>query len=225
MKSPSLPLLLSFNGGYVDTLGFLALSGLFTAHVTGNFVTFGATVALGTAGALPKLLALPVFCVVVFLSRLAGICLQRRNLPVVRPLLFVKFLLLAAVGAYALYHGTFVASESLVMLVVGMTLVSAMAIQNAVHRAHFPKAPPSTLMTGTTTQIMLDLADLLVGVKGEQTTAAAARIKRMIVAVIAFAVGCGLGALGFIVAPAAAFVVPAVTAALGLFLNPAGSEG
>lgn len=224
MKFPSLPLLLSFNGGYVDTLGFLALSGLFTAHVTGNFVTFGATVALGTAGALPKLLALPVFCVIVFLSRLAGICLQRRNLPVVRPLLFVKFLLLAAVAAYALYHGPFVASESLVMLVVGMTLVSAMAIQNAVHRAHFPKAPPSTLMTGTTTQIMLDLADLLVGVKGEQTTAAAARIKRMIVAVIAFAVGCGLGALGFIVAPAAAFVVPAVTAALGLFLNPAASE-
>jgi uncharacterized membrane protein YoaK (UPF0700 family) len=225
MKLPSLPLFLSFNGGYVDTLGFLALSGLFTAHVTGNFVTFGATVALGTAGALPKLLALPVFCVVVFLTRLAGRCLQRRNRPVVWPLLFVKFLLLASVAIYVLYHGPFAANESLVMLVVGMTLVSAMAIQNAVHRAHLPKAPPSTLMTGTTTQIMLDLADILAGERSEQIASASARIKRMIVVVLTFAAGCSLGAVAFIAAPAGAFVVPAVVAAVGLFLNPEGSEG
>ncbi|WP_245306738.1 MULTISPECIES: DUF1275 family protein [unclassified Rhizobium] len=78
-------------------------------------------------------------------------------------------LLLAAVAVYALYHCPFDASESLVTLIVGMTLVSAMAIQNAVLGAHFPEAPPATLMTGTTTQIMLDLADLLAGAKGEQS--------------------------------------------------------
>src|SRR3974390_308096 len=60
---PSLPLLLSLNGGYVDTAGFLALHGLFTTHVTGNFVTLGAALVQGSSGAVAKLLALPVFWV------------------------------------------------------------------------------------------------------------------------------------------------------------------
>ena len=42
--------LLSFNAGLVDTAGFLGLQGLFTAHVTGNFVTLGAALALGHHG-------------------------------------------------------------------------------------------------------------------------------------------------------------------------------
>ncbi len=71
--------MLSFNAGYVDTAGFLALQGLFTAHVTGNFVTFGAAVALGTTGAVAKLLALPVFCVVVIGTRYLAYRLERRR--------------------------------------------------------------------------------------------------------------------------------------------------
>jgi len=47
---PSLPVLLSVNGGYVDAAGYLALHGLFTTHVTGNFVTLGAALVLGTSG-------------------------------------------------------------------------------------------------------------------------------------------------------------------------------
>jgi uncharacterized membrane protein YoaK (UPF0700 family) len=44
----SVAALLSFNGGFVDTVGFLGLSGLFVAHVTGNFVTLGAALVLGS---------------------------------------------------------------------------------------------------------------------------------------------------------------------------------
>jgi DNA-binding transcriptional LysR family regulator len=64
---PPLPLLLSLNAGFVDAAGFLALQGLFTAHVTGNFVTLGASLVFGTTGAVAKLLALPVFCLVVIM--------------------------------------------------------------------------------------------------------------------------------------------------------------
>ena len=62
-----LPTILSVNAGYVDTAGFLALQGLFSAHVTGNFVTLGAALVQGSSGIIAKLLALPVFCLVVML--------------------------------------------------------------------------------------------------------------------------------------------------------------
>src|SRR5258706_12460265 len=65
----TLPLLLSFTAGYVDTASYLALQGLFTAHVTGNFVTLGASLALGTSGGGAKLLALPTFFAVVSAAR------------------------------------------------------------------------------------------------------------------------------------------------------------
>jgi uncharacterized membrane protein YoaK (UPF0700 family) len=94
-----LPLLLSTQGGYVDTAGFLALQGLFTAHVTGNFVTLGASLVLGTSGAVAKLLALPIFCAVVVVTRLVSYGLPRRGLPILRSMLTLKVALLT-LGAF-----------------------------------------------------------------------------------------------------------------------------
>jgi uncharacterized membrane protein YoaK (UPF0700 family) len=68
--------LLSFNGGFIDTAGFLGLQGLFTAHVTGNFVTLGAALVLGSHGIIGKILALPEFILVIALARLAGAALR-----------------------------------------------------------------------------------------------------------------------------------------------------
>jgi uncharacterized membrane protein YoaK (UPF0700 family) len=82
-----IPLLLSFNGGFVDTAGFLGLQGLFTSHVTGSFVTLGATLLMGTHGVLAKILALPEFAIVVALARLADSALRRRGAPALRVLL------------------------------------------------------------------------------------------------------------------------------------------
>jgi Protein of unknown function (DUF1275) len=68
---PCVPRLPSLNAGYVDTSGFVALQRLFTAHVTGHFVTLGASLVQGSSGVVAKLLALPVCCAAIVLARLA----------------------------------------------------------------------------------------------------------------------------------------------------------
>lgn len=218
MKFP-LALILSFVGGYVDTVGFLALQGLFTAHVTGNFVTFGAALVHGASGAWAKLLALPVFCLAVILTRLASHRLERGGHPVLRVLLSVQFLALSFGATLAIAYGPFLDGDRWQALVTGMVLVVAMAVQNAAHRAHLPDAPPSTLMTGTTTQIMLDLADLLLGLPPGHP--ARARIRRMSVAVATFAFGCALAALLFYLVGAAALLLAPVCILAGALGNDA----
>jgi len=216
---PALPVVMSALAGYVDTAGFLALQGLFTAHVTGNFVTLGATLVLGTTGAISKLMALPTFCVAIIAARLVASELRARGRAPLRLLLTVKLGLLTVGGALAIWLGPFHNGDSWQALLTGMTLVTAMAIQNAVHRVHLGAAPPSTLMTGNTTQIMLDLADLWRGETADRAIMTA-RLRKMGLAVGAFALGCAGAALLYSQVSVWCFVVPPVLAAISLALSP-----
>ena len=220
MKIPLSPAL-SFNAGYIDTAGFLDLSGLFTAHVTGNFVTFGAAVAQGTGGALAKLLVLPVFCAVIIITRIIALPLQRDGRPVMQIMMGVKFLLLATAAAVAVGAGPTDDPDSWRGLTVGLTLAAAMAIQNAIHRIHMSSEPPTTLMTGTTTQIMIDIADLISGNAGENRPVLIVRLKRLSANVISFAIGCGLAAAAWKESGNWCFVLPPILALVTPFLSPA----
>lgn len=222
---PSLPIVLAFNGGYVDTAGFLALQGLFTAHVTGNFVTFGAAMTQGATGAGAKLLALPVFCAAVVLSRLFSFVLVKRGLPVLPIMLGIQLALLALGAAMAITLSPFPKGDSWPLLATGMTLVCAMAIQNAAHRVHLASAPPTTLMTGTTTQIMLDVADLIRGQPAEAARALRTRLKRLSTSVAAFAIGCGLGALALALVGDWCFLLAPVVGLVALFTPEARQSG
>ena len=217
-----LPLLLSLTAGYVDTAGFLALQGLFTAHVTGNFVTLGASLALGTSGTVAKLLALPVFCIVVIASRWFGTLLSHRSAHPFVPLLVIKVLLLVAGAGLAIHFGPFHDGDSWQAILTGMVLVAAMAIQNAVHRVHLGSSPPSTLMTGTTTQVMLDIADKIYPREG--TEAPPARLVQMSTNVVVFAIGCGVAALLFMRLGVWCFVVPPILAVMSLSIRLAESS-
>jgi uncharacterized membrane protein YoaK (UPF0700 family) len=212
---PNLPTVLSFNGGYVDTAGFLALQGLFTAHVTGNFVTLGAAIAHGSSG-IAKLLALPVFCVTVLIVRYAMLLTPTSAKRSLLTMLVAKFLLLTAGAACAIHFGSFSNPDSWQLILTGMLLIIAMAVQNAAHRIHLGSAPPSTLMTGTTTQIMIDLANMLHGTSKEAPGVVRTRLQRLVIAMIAFALGCGFAALFYIYFSMWCFVVPPLLALIGI---------
>jgi uncharacterized membrane protein YoaK (UPF0700 family) len=55
MNSSVMTRLLSLNAGFVDTVDFLGLQGLFAAHVTGNFVTLAAAFVYGSHGTIGKI--------------------------------------------------------------------------------------------------------------------------------------------------------------------------
>lgn len=221
---PSLPILLSVNGGFVDAAGYLALHGLFTTHVTGNFVTLGASWVLGTSGALAKLLALPLFCLVVFAVRLLSGVLIAKRLPALRTILGLKLALLAAGAVLALVYGPFDDGDRAAAVMTGMMLVAAMAIQNALHRIHMGALPPTTIMTGNTIQVMFDLADLARGASTEMRATIRLRLSRMSSSIAGFAAGCAAAALIYATQGMWCFAVPPLLAACSLWLGESAPE-
>lgn len=199
--------LMSFNAGYVDTAGFLALNGLFTAHVTGNFVTLGATLAEGTTGVIAKLIALPVFCLGVMIVPIVAGLLRNITSSVVSTLMIIKIILLTIAAYVGGVYGPFQDMDSLLALMTGMFLVLAMGLQNALHRLYFSKTPPTTMITGTTTQIVLDITTFLshptIGVQQEIIS----RLKTYFPALITFILGCACAAAVFLLVNTWCFVI------------------
>lgn len=195
MKKPGVAGLLSFNGGFVDTAGFLGLQGLFTSHVTGNFVTLGAALVFGTHGVIAKLIALPEFALVVAVARLIGTILRQKGIHALRVLLVAKVMFLVAFFTLGVTLGPFPDSDVPVALLTGFAGIAAMAIQNAVQRVHFSSIPPTTIMTGNTTQAVLDAVDLLLPEPGNDVAAVRARFVRTFRGIIWFAGGCAAAAI------------------------------
>ncbi len=219
MKSSQLAALLGFNGGFVDTAGFLGLDGLFVAHVTGNLVTLGAALVFGTHGIVSKLAALPEFVIVIVLAHLAGGALARRGWPALRILLGAKVVFLLAFFGLAVALGPFPDSDVPAALLTGFAGVAAMAVQNAVQRSHLASLPPTNIMTGNTTQVALDVADLLRGVEPAQAAIIRGRLARTGRAILCFTAGSAAAALLYAFVGFWCLAVPVVVGAASAVLR------
>jgi hypothetical protein len=79
--------------------------------------------------------ALPEFVVAVAGARLVGVILTARGMPTLTILLAVEALFLAA---FLALYGPFPNSDVLPALAAGFAGITAMALQNAMQRLHFP---------------------------------------------------------------------------------------
>ena len=153
-----LPAVLGMIAGAVDVTGFLALGGLFTAHITGNIVILAAHYVTGSFGEIAPLLSAPVFVVV-----LGGITVMFIRKPVLftrRALLVIQALLLASFLGFGTWFGPFADPNSSMAVFVGMLGVAAMATQNAVVRLALPGHPTTAVMSTNAAQLAVDVAML-----------------------------------------------------------------
>jgi uncharacterized membrane protein YoaK (UPF0700 family) len=196
--------------GYVDTLGFVALFGLFTAHVTGNFVLIGAEVAGFGQGVLMKLLAFPSF--------IAGVALSSAMMKTVRPegpargarlLYCMQAVLLLGFCLAGVGVSPVVSVDTAPVIVCGMLGAAAMGVQNAHSRLISRPGVPNTVMTGNVTQAVLDAVDLVSpGVTAQTKAAARARFGKTLQAVLCFGAGAIAGAVAYKHAAFRALLLP-----------------
>jgi uncharacterized membrane protein YoaK (UPF0700 family) len=210
--------LLAFTAGFVDTTGFIALFGLFTAHVTGNFVLIGAAIAGSHAGILGKLLALPMFVLAVAATRWFVLGREARGHDATRPVLAAQTVFLALFLAAGAAAPPFWSGDAPLAILAGMLGVTAMAIQNAAARTVFASLAPTTVMTGNVTQVVIDLVDM--AALRTDTGHARGRLRKMLPAVVAFAFGALAGALGYVLVGFWCLLAPIVATAVVMAAPP-----
>jgi uncharacterized membrane protein YoaK (UPF0700 family) len=188
-----LPPVLSVIAGMVDLTGFFTLGHIFTAHITGNLVVAAADAVHGGPFNLAQALAIPVFMLALAVVWLIAELSHRRGPGLARLLLFVQFLLLAAVLIFSVITKPSTSQHALMAGVVVMIAVSAMACQYALLRLAIPGAISTAVMTGNLTNTVLSLMDLLSN-RHPLLPVDADRLRRSVHLLLGFLLGCVVGA-------------------------------
>ena len=202
---------LSWTAGFVDTAAFIALFGLFTAHVTGNIALAGSSFVSSDEGStVTRLLMIPAFMLTVACTSLLARYARHKGWPVFAILLTAEAVALAVF----LIVGTSLSDRLLLdvqedlILPIGLTGVVAMAIQNALMKESkgvFKSYIPTTVMTGNTTQLTIDIVQYIIckfspapnGQPSPEAAEALERIGRVVPTILGFGLG-GFAAAYFV---------------------------
>jgi uncharacterized membrane protein YoaK (UPF0700 family) len=211
----TLVITLAFVAGWVDASSFVGLHHIMAAHITGNLVILAAGIATGfqTADWL-KIAILPIFAAAVMaVTVIHDRYIARHDDAArhVRGMLVIEAALIAGTGALGLLVtvkgwtlGVWLA------LAVATPVTVGMALQNAIHRLYPVVGPATTVMTGNITQFFIDRTRALRGRASRSLIDDMPKDESLTpILILAFGLGCVLGALATVRAGNGAFLVPA----------------
>ena len=201
--------------GATDSIGFLGLNGLFTAHITGNIVILAARIVVGNPAIISDILSVPVFMVVLFLTRLLASGLDRAEISTLRPLL-LQLIFLTGFLIFCVTAGPWSDADAFLAIIAGMCGVAAMAVQNALVQISLTHSPTTAVMTTNVTHFMLDLGEAVAGADPAAAATARGRAMRTLPVIAGFAVGYGLGAASEAAARLWSLALPTSLALLAL---------
>jgi uncharacterized membrane protein YoaK (UPF0700 family) len=212
-------MVLSVTAGSADVISFLGLGGLFVAHITGNLVLLAAYLVTGTRVAVALLLSVPLFIVVLGLTRLLTAALEGAGIATLRPLLLLQFVLLAGFMGLGIAAGPHADPNGLAAILAGMLGVAAMAVQNALVQLSLPGTPATAVMTTNVTRFTLDIAEVLLRRNPGEGAAARRRATRTWPAIMGFTAGAALGAACYAAAGMISLALPAGLGLLALAIS------
>jgi uncharacterized membrane protein YoaK (UPF0700 family) len=188
-------LVLSVTAGCTDTISFLGLNGLFTAHITGNLVILAARIVAGDGAQMAAMLSVPVFIVMVIVTRVLVGRMESIGVAALRPLLLLQFFLLAGFLILRIAAGSRVDPNATNAIIAGMLGVCAMAVQNTLVLFSLKGAPSTAAMTSNVTRFAMDVGEVLAGRDQAGVSEARKNAARTLPPIVGFAVGCAIGAI------------------------------
>jgi uncharacterized membrane protein YoaK (UPF0700 family) len=218
LKVQALLVVLSVTAGCTDIISFLGLDGLFTAHITGNLVILAAHFFNGHSQLAP-MLSVPVFIVIIWMTRILAASLESRGWASLQPLLLLQFLLLAGFLLLCVAPGPRINPTGTVEIIAGMLGVAAMAVQNALVQISLKGAPATAAMTGNITLFANSVGEILIGTDPAEIAEARKRAMRTLPTILGFAVGCGLGAASETAVGLRSLALPTGLALIAFFIG------
>jgi uncharacterized membrane protein YoaK (UPF0700 family) len=165
-----------------------------------------------------QILAIPVFILAVAVTWLIAKASGRRGTGLIRPLLFVQFLLITCLLIFSVITKPSADPHGLNATIAAMIAVSAMGSQFALLRLTLPVAPSTAVMTGNLTNAVLALMDSSSRdhplIEGDSK-----RLAGALHLLVGFFVGCVLATAALMYLGDWAWSLPAVLAAVAVALR------
>ena len=200
--------ILSMVGGWLNTVSFIALFGIYTNHITGYIVTAGIETIVGGLGL--WIIFISAFIVTISLTAWCEHKWKETYPNILLAFFVAETAFLSLFMLSGLFFGPFESVADLGAIITAVFGIIAMGIRNAMIRTLLSNITTSTLMTGNIAQLTIDLTLIYSSpdVSQEKKNTAKQNISKILPSVLSFATGAILGAICYMLIGFLCMIVP-----------------